>query len=93
MAAAEVGDLDGVVEVVVALVARPFVGMPARVCRELSADELPIDTLPIDAAGVAEELLPVLEILPLQRLAWQLALDRGEDPDRPRGLSKVTRTW
>ena len=60
---------------------------------ELPIDTLPIDTLPIETRGVAEELLPVLEILPLQRLAWQLALDRGEDPDRPRGLSKVTRTW
>jgi len=45
------------------------------------------------ADGVAEELMPLLEILPLQQLAWHLAVDRGEDPDRPRGLSKVTRTW
>jgi glucosamine--fructose-6-phosphate aminotransferase (isomerizing) len=49
--------------------------------------------LPIAAEGVAEELLPVLEILPLQQLAWQLAITRGADPDQPRGLSKVTRTW
>jgi len=49
--------------------------------------------LPVAWAGVAEELRPVLEILPLQQLAWRLALDRGGDPDRPRGLSKVTRTW
>jgi glucosamine--fructose-6-phosphate aminotransferase (isomerizing) len=50
------------------------------------------DGLPVAADGVGEELLPVLEILPLQQLAWRLALDRGEDPDRPRGLAKVTRT-
>jgi glucosamine--fructose-6-phosphate aminotransferase (isomerizing) len=50
------------------------------------------DDLPVAAAGVPEELLPVLEILPLQQLAWRLAVDRGGDPDRPRGLSKVTRT-
>lgn len=50
------------------------------------------DGLPIASEGIAEELLPVLEILPLQRLAWRLALDRGADPDRPRGLSKVTQT-
>ena len=49
--------------------------------------------LPVASAGVAEELLPILEILPLQRLAWRMALDRGGDPDRPRGLSKVTQTW
>lgn len=48
--------------------------------------------LPIVTDGVAEHLLPILEILPLQRLAWRLALDRGLDPDRPRGLSKVTQT-
>ena len=53
----------------------------------------PEDGLPVASAGVAEELLPILEILPLQQLAWRLALDRGGDPDRPRGLSKVTETW
>lgn len=52
----------------------------------------PTDLLPIAAEGIAEELLPVLEILPLQLLAWRMALDRGFDPDRPRGLSKVTQT-
>ncbi|MDE3132325.1 MAG: SIS domain-containing protein [Acidobacteriota bacterium] len=60
----------------------------AHVLRVGGAD----DELPIASAGIAEELLPVLEILPLQRLAWRLALDRGVDPDRPRGLSKVTQT-
>jgi len=48
--------------------------------------------LPIVALGLPEQLQPILEILPLQRLAWRLALDRGIDPDRPRGLSKVTQT-
>jgi glutamine---fructose-6-phosphate transaminase (isomerizing) len=48
--------------------------------------------LPIAADGVPEHLLPILEILPLQRLAWRVALDRGLDPDRPRGLAKVTQT-
>lgn len=49
-------------------------------------------SLPIDSEGVPEHLLPILEILPLQRLAHTLALRRGVDPDRPRGLSKVTET-
>ena len=40
----------------------------------------------------AEEVAPILEILPLQRLALGLSLGRGGDPDNPRGLSKVTRT-
>jgi glutamine---fructose-6-phosphate transaminase (isomerizing) len=43
--------------------------------------------------GVPEELSPVLQILPLQRLALKLALARGNDPDSPRGLNKVTETW
>jgi glutamine---fructose-6-phosphate transaminase (isomerizing) len=50
------------------------------------------DGLPIATEDVPEQLYPILEILPLQRLAWRLALDRGVDPDRPRGLSKVTKT-
>ncbi|GAB3560254.1 glucosamine--fructose-6-phosphate aminotransferase (isomerizing) [Actinopolyspora lacussalsi] len=39
-----------------------------------------------------EELAPLLEVLPVQRLALALALERGADPDSPRGLNKVTRT-
>jgi glucosamine--fructose-6-phosphate aminotransferase (isomerizing) len=50
------------------------------------------DGLPVAVGGVPEELRPVLEILPLQQLAWRLALTRGGDPDRPRWLSKVTET-
>jgi glucosamine--fructose-6-phosphate aminotransferase (isomerizing) len=50
------------------------------------------DSLVVDTAGLPAELAPVLEILPLQRLAWRLALDRGLDPDAPRGLAKETRT-
>ena len=40
----------------------------------------------------AEEVAPILEILPAQQLALGLALARGIDPDNPRGLQKVTRT-
>ena len=42
--------------------------------------------------GVAEEVSPILEILPFQQLARHLAVARGSDPDAPRGLAKVTRT-
>ncbi|CAL99846.1 glutamine--fructose-6-phosphate transaminase [Saccharopolyspora erythraea NRRL 2338] len=46
----------------------------------------------IGVPDCAEELAPVLEVLPVQRLALGLALERGGDPDNPRGLKKVTRT-
>ncbi|OPC80065.1 glucosamine-6-phosphate deaminase [Embleya scabrispora] len=42
--------------------------------------------------GVAEEVSPILEILPLQLLAREIALGRGCDPDAPRALAKVTQT-
>ena len=48
-------------------------------------------TLPLPE--VAEELAPILEIVPLQILARDLAVARGSNPDAPRGLSKVTETW
>ena len=40
-----------------------------------------------------EELAPIVDILPLQLLALQMAVGRGHDPDAPRGLSKQTQTW
>lgn len=42
--------------------------------------------------ALEERHAPLLDILPLQRLALALALARGEDPDAPRGLDKVTST-
>lgn len=41
---------------------------------------------------IDERYSPLLDILPLQQLAMSLALARGEDPDAPRGLAKVTAT-
>jgi glutamine---fructose-6-phosphate transaminase (isomerizing) len=43
-------------------------------------------------AGIADEVSPILEILPLQLLAREIALARGCDPDAPRALAKVTET-
>jgi glucosamine--fructose-6-phosphate aminotransferase (isomerizing) len=48
---------------------------------------------PLLPAGLEPELRPVLEILPAQLLAAEIAVSRGHDPDAPRGLSKVTRTY
>lgn len=41
---------------------------------------------------VDERYAPLLDILPVQRLALALARLRGQDPDAPRGLRKVTAT-
>lgn len=43
--------------------------------------------------GLPEPLSPLADIVPLQQLALTLAVARGLDPDRPRGLSKITETW
>jgi glucosamine--fructose-6-phosphate aminotransferase (isomerizing) len=52
----------------------------------------PARGLPVAAAGLPEHVLPIVEIMPLQLLALELAVARGLDPDAPRGLSKVTHT-
>lgn len=44
------------------------------------------------SAQIDEDLSPLVHIVPGQLLAHYLALARGYDPDRPRGLSKVTLT-
>lgn len=70
--------------------------------RERGADTLvigdpaavPLGTIGLALEGLGPELLtPILAILPIQHLAWHLARERGGDPDRPRGLRKVTATW
>jgi glucosamine--fructose-6-phosphate aminotransferase (isomerizing) len=62
---------------------------------EVGAEVLPVGPargLPVAAAGLPEHLVPIVEIMPLQLLALQLAVARGLDPDAPRGLSKITQT-
>jgi len=44
-------------------------------------------------SGLPEELTPVTLAVLGQLLAHHVAMARGADPDRPRALSKVTRTW
>jgi glucosamine--fructose-6-phosphate aminotransferase (isomerizing) len=44
-------------------------------------------------ATVVERVHPIVDIVVLQWLALEMALARGLDPDAPRGLAKVTRTW
>jgi glutamine---fructose-6-phosphate transaminase (isomerizing) len=42
--------------------------------------------------NLPEAVSPILEILPFQQLAMHVAVARGENPDSPRGLRKVTET-
>jgi glucosamine--fructose-6-phosphate aminotransferase (isomerizing) len=51
-----------------------------------------IASVVVDLPSLPEELAPIAAAIPLQWLAWQLAIDRGCDPDQPRALNKVTRT-
>ena len=38
--------------------------------------------------GIAEVLSPILFVIPLQLLAYYMAVERGHDPDMPRNLAK-----
>jgi glucosamine--fructose-6-phosphate aminotransferase (isomerizing) len=58
---------------------------------EPAAHPLATTLLPI-AGAVAEWLSPITAIVPGQLFALHLAQVKGFDPDRPRGLQKVTRT-
>ncbi|NUU24506.1 MAG: SIS domain-containing protein [Streptomycetaceae bacterium] len=60
------------------------VGQADQVARASAGFALP--------TGVPEEVQPILEILPLQLLAYEITMARGLDPDAPRALAKVTET-
>jgi glucosamine--fructose-6-phosphate aminotransferase (isomerizing) len=45
------------------------------------------------ASGLPEELTPMSLAVLAQLLAYRVAVARGFDPDRPREIHKVTRTW
>jgi glutamine---fructose-6-phosphate transaminase (isomerizing) len=49
-------------------------------------------SLPLKLEGIPEALSPIVCVVPGQMLALHLALARGYDPDKPRGLQKVTST-
>jgi glucosamine--fructose-6-phosphate aminotransferase (isomerizing) len=49
-------------------------------------------TVSLDS-GLPEELTPLTLAVLGQLLAHRVALARGIDPDRPRALNKITRTW
>jgi glucosamine--fructose-6-phosphate aminotransferase (isomerizing) len=43
--------------------------------------------------GLPEWLTPMISVVPGQLFSLALARDRGLDPDKPEGLTKVTETW
>jgi glucosamine--fructose-6-phosphate aminotransferase (isomerizing) len=56
-----------------------------------AADALPDAAYRLPLPNLGSSLLgPLLSVVPGQLFAWALARARGLDPDRPRGLSKVT---
>ena len=42
----------------------------------------------IEVENISDELLPFLTTIPLQKLAYYSALDKGYDIDKPRNLAK-----
>ena len=42
---------------------------------------------------LAEDLAPIVDVIPLQRLALEIARAKGLNPDQPRSLRKVTETF
>ena len=58
----------------------------------IGATDIPGAAGRLAVPSVDERHGPLLDILPSQRLALALSLTRGEDPDAPRGLKKVTST-
>ncbi|MDP9259212.1 MAG: glutamine--fructose-6-phosphate aminotransferase, partial [Actinomycetota bacterium] len=75
----------------------PLAGDVDGLERELAAAGSPIVSIGPGRAlraaeGLCEELAPIALIVPAQLVAERLAVLRGRDPDRPPGLTKVTRT-
>jgi glucosamine--fructose-6-phosphate aminotransferase (isomerizing) len=56
----------------------------------VSAVGVPVHHLQLP--NISDELLPILQVIPGQKLAERIARTRGFNPDQPRGLNKVTQT-
>lgn len=55
-----------------------------------SAAGVPVHHVPLP--NISDELLPILQVIPGQKLAERIGHSRGFNPDQPRGLNKVTQT-
>ena len=55
-----------------------------------SSDEIISENIweQIEVENISDELLPFLTTIPLQKLAYYSALDKGFDIDKPRNLAK-----
>jgi len=88
-------DGHGKVSVDIESIGRRLAGHGCRVIRLLdgAGDQSdPESTVSLDS-GLPEELTPLTLAVLGQLLAHRVASARGLDPDRPRALNKVTRTW
>lgn len=68
-------------------------GARTLVLGEPGPDLVPVtDDLLTVPAGVADWLAPIVSIVPAQLWCMHVTLARGDDPESPRSLTKVTRT-
>ena len=56
----------------------------------VSGEGIPVHN--ISLPETSDELLPILQVIPGQKIAERIARSRGFNPDQPRGLNKVTQT-
>ena len=72
-------------------VAAPAIGLAAHIIQSIDPDAVmgvfPSDHI-IELPPAPELLVPLLEIIPLQLLAYHIAVRRGCDVDQPRNLAK-----
>jgi glucosamine--fructose-6-phosphate aminotransferase (isomerizing) len=79
-------EVEELIGVMVERGARPVVISNRPASLALAAAPIPLP------AGMPEWLSPMVSVVPGQLLAVELSVLRGFDPDRPRGLNKVTKT-
>ena len=53
-----------------------------------SMEKADIEVFPAAADGAEECFEPILSIIPLQLLAYHIAIDKGRNVDQPRNLAK-----
>jgi glucosamine--fructose-6-phosphate aminotransferase (isomerizing) len=72
-----------------------LIGAGAETLAFTLGEDAPADAtvaFPIPCANPAEALAPFLHTVAAQLFAYHLSITRGLDPDRPRGLRKITHT-